>query len=117
MPLGFMLVDNPLLDLMRSPFSMILVMVVVFYVLLIRPQQQQRKKTQEMLANLKTGDRVVTSGGVYGTVAGFRDSVVQLQVAAQVKIEVARSAIQGLQPGESNGSEDASQELEKNKKK
>ncbi len=73
----------------------------VFYVLLIVPQQRQRKKTQEMLANLKSGDRVVTSGGIYGTITGFRDTVVQLQIANQVRIDVSRSAIAGLQPNES----------------
>jgi len=71
---------------------------LIWYLLVIRPQQSQRRKTQEMLANLKTGDRVVTTGGVYGTVMAFRDGVVQLQVAPQVKIDVARSAISGLQP-------------------
>ncbi len=80
-----------------------LLIFVIFYFLLIRPQQTQRRKTQDMLANLKTGDRVVTSGGIYGTIAGFRDSVVQLQVANQVKIDVARSAISGLQPDEAQG--------------
>ena len=78
-----------------------LLIFVVFYVLLIVPQQRQRKKTQEMLSNLKSGDRVVTSGGIYGVVMGFRDTVVQIQVANQVKIEVARSAIANLQPEES----------------
>jgi preprotein translocase subunit YajC len=73
---------------------------LIWYLLVIRPQQTQRRKTQEMLANLKTGDRVVTSGGVYGTVTAFRNGVVQLQVAPQVKIDVARSAISGLQPAE-----------------
>ena len=82
-----------------------LLIFVVFYFLLILPQQRQRKKTQEMLANLKTGDRVVTSGGIYGTVAGFRDSIVQLQVANQIRIDVARTAITGLQPAESDGSQ------------
>ena len=72
----------------------------IFYFLLIRPQQAQRRKLQEMLANLKTGDRVVTSGGIYGTIAGFKDNVVQLQVASQLKLDVARSAITGLQPEE-----------------
>lgn len=75
----------------------------IFYFLLIRPQQVQRRKTQEMLANLKTGDRVVTSGGIYGTIVSFRDNIVQLQVASQVKIDVARSAITGLQPDEAEG--------------
>ena len=55
---------------------------------------------QEMLSSLKTGDRVVTSGGVYGTIVAFRDGVVQLQVAPQVKLDVARSAITGLQTAE-----------------
>ena len=73
----------------------------IFYFLLILPQQRQRKKVQEMLGNLKTGDRVITSGGVYGTIMSFRDAtVVQLQVAPQVKIDVARSAITGLQSAE-----------------
>jgi len=75
----------------------------IWYFLLIRPQSQQRKKLQEMLAALKTGDKVVTSGGIYGTVVGFRDSVVQLQIAAQVKVDVARSAITGLVTEETKG--------------
>ena len=73
----------------------------IWYFLVIMPQQRQRKKTQEMLANLKTGDRVLTSGGVYGTIAGFREETVQLQVASQVKIDVARSAITSIQSADS----------------
>jgi preprotein translocase subunit YajC len=68
----------------------------IWYFLVIRPQQQQRRKTQAMLSNLKTGDRVVTSGGIYGTVVSFRNGVVQLQIANQVKVDVARSAITGM---------------------
>ena len=70
---------------------------LIWYFLVILPQQRQRRKMQDMLANLKTGDRVLTSGGIYGTIVGFRDGVVQLQVASQVKIDVARSAISSLQ--------------------
>lgn len=73
---------------------------LIWYFLVIRPQQQQRRKTQDMLANLKTGDRVVTSGGIYGTITGFRNGVVQVQVANQVRIDIARSAVTGLQPAE-----------------
>lgn len=73
----------------------------IFYFLLILPQQRQRRKTQQMLANLKTGDRVLTTGGIYGTIVGFRDAnVVQLQVANQVKLEVARSAVTALEQGD-----------------
>jgi preprotein translocase subunit YajC len=76
------------------PFILIF---AVFYFLLILPQQRHRKKMQEMLDNLKTGDRVLTNGGLYGTIVGFRDvQVVQLQVAPQVKVDVARSAIAAL---------------------
>ncbi len=75
---------------------------VIWYFLVIRPQQSQRKKTQEMLGSLKTGDRVLTSGGIYGTIVSFRDnSVVQLQIANQVKVDVTRSAITGVQPHDS----------------
>ena len=75
----------------------------IWYFLVIRPQQQQRRKTQAMLANLKTGDRVVTSGGIYGTIVSFRDGVVQLQIANQVKVDVARSAITGMVTEEAGG--------------
>jgi preprotein translocase subunit YajC len=68
----------------------------IWYFLVIRPQQQQRRKLQQMLGSLKTGDRVVTSGGIYGTIVGFRNGVVQLQIANQVKVELARSAITGF---------------------
>ena len=56
-----------------------------------------------MLSSLKSGDRVVTSGGIYGTIVGFRDTVVQLQVAPQVKVDVSRAAITALQADESDG--------------
>ena len=82
----------------------ILLIFVVFYFLLIVPQQRQRRKAQQMLASLKTGDRVITTGGIYGTVVGFRETVVQLQIANQVRIDVSRSAIGGLQPDETQGS-------------
>ena len=68
----------------------------IWYFLVLRPQSQQRKKLQDMLANLKTGDRVVTSGGIYGTIMGFRDGTVQLQISSQVRVDLARSAITGI---------------------
>ena len=91
---------------MGGPLTQLLPFVLIFgifYFLLIRPQQVQRRKTQEMLANLKTGDRVMTSGGIYGIITGFRDNIVQLQVASQVKLDVSRSAITSVQGDESEG--------------
>jgi len=89
---------------------------LIWYFLVIRPQQQQRRKTQDMLANLKTGDRVITTGGIYGTVAGFRDGVVQLQIASQVKIDVSRSAIGSLQPTEAEAEKAAAREQPRREK-
>ena len=91
---------------MGGPLTQLLPFVLIFgifYFLLIRPQQVQRRKAQEMLANLKTGDRVVTSGGIYGTITGFRDNIVQLQVTNLVKLDVARSAVTGVQTDEPEG--------------
>jgi preprotein translocase subunit YajC len=70
---------------------------LIWYFLVILPQQRNRRKTQDMLSNLKTGDRVVTSGGIFGLITGFRGDTVQLQIASQVKVDVARSAITGIQ--------------------
>ena len=71
---------------------------MIFYVLLIWPAQQRQKKTTQMLAALKNGDKVVTSGGVFGTIVGLEDDAIQLRIADQVKVKVLRSAIAGLQP-------------------
>src|SRR5208337_2239364 len=75
----------------------------IWYFLVIRPQQQQRRKLQAMLSNLKTGDRVVTSGGIHGTIVSFRNGVVQLQIASQVRVDVTRSAITGMVTEETGG--------------
>ena len=68
----------------------------VFYFLVIAPANKQKRKTQEMLNSLKKGDRVVTSGGIYGTVQGVEPEVVYLKIAENVKVKVARSAVTGL---------------------
>ena len=70
---------------------------LIWYFLVILPQQRNRKKTQAMLSSLKTGDRVMTTGGIYGTITGFHGEVVQVQIANQVKVDIARTAITGVQ--------------------
>lgn len=79
----------------------ILAIGLVFYFLVIAPANKQRKKTQEMLSSLKKGDRVVTSGGIYGTVQGVEADVVYLKIADNVKIKLARSGVTGIVTGES----------------
>ena len=69
---------------------------LVFYFLVIAPANKQKRKTQEMLNSLKKGDRVVTSGGIYGTIQGVEPEVVYLKIAENVKVKVARSAITGV---------------------
>jgi len=82
-----------------SGFSSFLIplglMFAIMYFMVIMPQQRQRKKVQEMLAAIKAGDRVITSGGIYGTINGLDGDSVILKIATdpQVKIRVARSAI------------------------
>jgi preprotein translocase subunit YajC len=78
-------------------FLPLILIVVIFYFLMILPAQRRQKKTAEMLKALKTGDKVITNGGIYGTIVGLEDNTVQLRVAEQVKIKLARSAIVGLQ--------------------
>jgi preprotein translocase subunit YajC len=75
---------------------MVLIMVI-FYFLMIMPAQRRQKKVAEMLKNLKTGDKVITNGGIHGTIAGLEDDAVQLRIAEQVKVKVSRSAIAGFQ--------------------
>ena len=73
---------------------------LVFYFLVIAPANKQRKKTAEMLSTLKKGDRVLTSGGIYGTIQSVEAEVVYLKIAENVKVKVARSAITGITTGD-----------------
>ena len=78
----------------------ILAIGLVFYFLVIAPANKQRRKTESMLSSLKKGDRVVTSGGIYGTVQGVEAEVVYLKIADNVKIKLARSAVTGILAGD-----------------
>ena len=66
---------------------------IILYLLLIRPQQQQKKKLDAMLKELKKGDRVLTSGGIFGTVIGVDDAKAVLKIADDVKVEFSKTAI------------------------
>ena len=78
----------------------ILAIGLVFYFIVIAPANKQRRKTQEMLSSLKKGDRVVTTGGIYGTIQGVEAEVVYLKIAENVKVKVARSAVSGVLTGD-----------------
>ncbi len=73
----------------------------IFYFLLILPQQRRQKKWQKMLGELKTGDRVVTSGGLRGTVIALREDFVHLRVPPDnIRLEVQRSSVVSVAPTE-----------------
>ena len=75
---------------------LILIIFGIFYFIVFRPMRKRQRETEQMLGALKNGDRVVTNGGVYGTVVGVSDDVVQLRIADHVKIQVAKSAVARL---------------------
>ena len=83
---------SPWVQLM--PFALVL---AIFYFVILLPMKRKQQKVQAFLAALKTGDRVVTSGGMYGTITRVGDQAIQLQVADKVRIEVSRTAIVGYQ--------------------
>ena len=71
----------------------IIFILVIFYFLLIRPQQKRQKQHQEFLSNLKRGDSVLTSGGIFGTIEGLTDKFVTLEIAEDVRIRVLKTQI------------------------
>jgi len=82
----------------------IVLIIVIFYVLLIRPQQKRQRQLQETIASLKTGDRVVTTGGIIGVITTVRETSFMIRSADKTILEIARTAIAGIdeegkQPG------------------
>jgi preprotein translocase subunit YajC len=82
-----------------TPFFF-LIILGIFYLIVFLPAQRQRKKLQQMIDNLKAGDKVLTSGGIYGTIVGLKDDRIQLRIAENVKIELSRNAVTALQESE-----------------
>jgi preprotein translocase subunit YajC len=88
-----------------SGFIPFIFIFLIMYFILILPERRRRKKLQELIDNLKIGDKVVTSGGVLGTVLSLRDDRLTIK-SEQAKLEISRSAVAGLQaePGEEQAS-------------
>jgi len=72
---------------------MVVMLVAIFYLLVFRPQQKKQKEQKDMIASLKKGDAVITSGGIHGVVAGLKGEIVVVKVADNVKIEVSKGSI------------------------
>ncbi len=74
----------------------LLLLFGLFYVFLILPQQRQEKKRREMLASLKRGDRVVTTGGIIGTIVKIDNNIVTLRVSQNTNIKIEKEAVRGV---------------------
>ena len=82
-----------------NPLGMLMPMLIIFaifYFMLIRPQQRKEKERQAMINNVKSGDRVLFSGGIIGTVTNVKDKMLVVKIADNTKVEILRSAVNGL---------------------
>ena len=78
---------------MLQMIGMFAILGVMFYFLLIRPQQKQRKDQENMIKNVKSGDRILTTGGIYGIVTNVKEKSLMLKIADNVKVEIAKTAV------------------------
>ena len=74
-----------------SSFIPLILMFVIFYFLLIRPQQKKAKEHREMIAGLKKGDRIVTSGGLHGRITGLDEATLTVEIADKVRVKISRA--------------------------
>lgn len=72
------------------------IMFGVFWFLFVRPQKQKQQQHQEMLSNLERGDKIITIGGIKGMITELRDNDLEIKIAPEVKIDITRNAIRGL---------------------
>jgi preprotein translocase subunit YajC len=97
---------SPLLFAMAAPaegtspwlqFVPFVIVLGIFYFIILMPMRRKQQKVQDFLGALKVGDRVMTTGGIYGQITRLGEQSVQLQVADKIRIEVAKSSIGGFQ--------------------
>ena len=78
-------------------FLPVAIVVAIFYFLILLPMKRRQKKIQEFQDNLKVGDKIVTTGGIYGKITRVTDKTLQVEIAERVRIEVSRAAVAGYQ--------------------
>jgi preprotein translocase subunit YajC len=78
-------------------FVPFILVIGIFYFVILLPMQRKQQKVQQFQQSLKVGDRIITTGGIYGQITKLGDDAVQLQVADKVRIDIARAAIGGYQ--------------------
>lgn len=80
----------------QSPYSMLFMMgliIVIFYFFMIRPQMKRQKELQKFRSSLQKGDKVVTTGGLYGKIDEIKDNIIMLEVAPNIKVKVDKSVV------------------------
>ena len=82
-----------------ASFIPLILMFVIFYFLLIRPQQKKTKEHRQMIDNLKTGDRIITSGGLHGRITGISENALTVEIAEKVRVKVNRGSVSALMQG------------------
>lgn len=83
------------LDAIMS-FAPLIILVFIFYIFLFRPQQKKRTETENMIKDLKEGDNIMTTGGIYGTVVKVKEDTLTVQIAENVKIKLHRNYVSSL---------------------
>jgi preprotein translocase subunit YajC len=82
-----------------ASFIPLVLMFVIFYFLLIRPQQKRSKEHRALIANLKKGDRIITTGGLHGRVTGLDEVTLTVEIADKVRVKINRSNVAGVIAG------------------
>ena len=77
-------------------FVPFILMFVIFYFLLIRPQQKKAKEHRDMISNVKKGDKIITSGGIYGRITGMDDTTLTVEISDKVRVKVVRANISAV---------------------
>ncbi|NLP41243.1 MAG: preprotein translocase subunit YajC [Veillonellaceae bacterium] len=95
---------SPELITALAQYGPIVLMGVIFYFLLYRPQKKEQQRRNEMLNSLKKGDRIVTIGGVHGTITAITEKVVTLKISEKVEVDISRTAVASFQNEPKNGS-------------
>jgi len=91
--LSILLQTNPGAGSSMMPILMIVLLFVIMYFFMLRPQQKKQKEIQEMRKNLKTGDSVVTSGGIFGKIKTIEDTAYIIEIAEGVRVKVDKASI------------------------
>jgi len=98
-----------------SSFVPLILMFAIFYFLLIRPQQKKQKEHRDMIANLKKGDRIITSGGLHGRITGLDENILTVEIAEKVRVKVNRGNVAAMV--RASGAPAAAEKSEKSEKK